>query len=310
MRNALKANPGGPTMAASRNHYRKSNPQDTTTMAKKSKFFRVAREGATTDGRKIERSWIEQIVKNFNPEKYGARVWLEHIRGILPDSPFKAYGDVTAAQAEEVEIDGKKKLALFAQIDATPELVAMNKARQKIYTSVEIDPNFAKSGECYLVGLAVTDSPASLGTEMLAFAAGAAINPLAARKQNPDNLFSAAQEVAIEIDEAAAVSLGDTLFAKVKGLLGLEKKDTDARFADQAQAIEAIATSQRDTLAAFAKIEKEMADQGAAVKLNAEAIKARADEFAALEQKLETTDGDKTKRPAATGGNGTVTTDC
>lgn len=33
----------------------------------KSKWFRVAVEGATTDGRKIQRSWIEQMAKNYSP---------------------------------------------------------------------------------------------------------------------------------------------------------------------------------------------------------------------------------------------------
>lgn len=110
-------------------------------MATKSKFFRVVTEGDTTDGRVVQRSWIEQMAKNFNREKYGARVWLEHLRGILPDSLFKALGDVTAVKAEEVDIGGEKKLALLAQIDPTDDLVAMNKARQKIYSSVEIDPS-------------------------------------------------------------------------------------------------------------------------------------------------------------------------
>lgn len=279
-------------------------------MATKSKFFRVFTEGESTDGRVIKREWIEQIVKTFNPTKYGARVWLEHIRGILPDSPFRAYGDVTAVKAEEIDVDGQKKLALYAQIDATSDLVAMNKARQKIYTSAEIDPDFAKSGECYLVGLGVTDSPASLCTEMLAFAAGAKVNPLAERKQRPENLFTAAQEVDLELEDMPQPSPGDTLFAKIKGLLGMEKKDADARFADQAQAVEAIAVSQRDTLAAFTKIEKEMADLGASVKLNADAIKARADEFAALKTQLGEQDDGSKKRPSATGGNGTIKTDC
>ena len=58
-----------------------------TTKKFKSKFFRVALEGATTDGRKIERSWIQQMAKNFDPQKYGARIWMEHIRGTLADSP-------------------------------------------------------------------------------------------------------------------------------------------------------------------------------------------------------------------------------
>ena len=88
--------------------------------AGKTKFFRVATEGATTDGRRIERNWIEQMAKNFDPKKYGARVWLEHFRGIFPDGPFRAYGDVTAVEARPVE-DGK--LALFAQIEPSPDLV-------------------------------------------------------------------------------------------------------------------------------------------------------------------------------------------
>src|SRR5437868_2595181 len=107
-------------------------------MAQKSKFFRVAVEGATTDGRNIDRAWIEQMARTFDPQKYGARVWLEHIRGTYPDSDFRAYGDVTAVKAEEITLDGKKKLALFAQIAPLPDLVAMTtKHKQKIYPSIQ-----------------------------------------------------------------------------------------------------------------------------------------------------------------------------
>ena len=110
----------------------------------KSKFFRVATEGATTDGRAITREQIEQMAKNFDPAKYGARVWVEHMRGLYADSPFRAHGDVMAVEARDVE-NGKR--ALFAQIKPLPELVAMNKAGQKIYTSIEIHPKFADTGE-------------------------------------------------------------------------------------------------------------------------------------------------------------------
>ena len=167
----------------------------------KTKWFRVATEGATTDGRAILRSWIEQMAKNFSPAKYGARVWIEHMRGLLPDSAFAAQGDVLAVKAEAVE-DGK--LALFAQIKPLESLMAMNKAGQKLYTSIEVDPNFADTGEAYLIGLAVTDSPASLGTELLAFAAqNTATNPLANRKTNPNTLFTAALEFQLELDTQA-----------------------------------------------------------------------------------------------------------
>lgn len=53
-----------------------------------------------------------------------------------------------------------RKLALFAQVEPTPELIALNKAKQKNYSSIEIDDSFADTGEAYIVGLAVTDSPA------------------------------------------------------------------------------------------------------------------------------------------------------
>ena len=62
----------------------------------RSKFFRVAVEGATTDGRTIERQWLVDAAETYNPNTYGARVWLEHFRSVLPDGPFKAYGDVVA----------------------------------------------------------------------------------------------------------------------------------------------------------------------------------------------------------------------
>lgn len=278
-------------------------------MAGKSKFFRVAREGDTTDGRKIERSWIEQIASNFNREKYGARIWMEHLRSLLPDSPFKAYGDVIAVKAEEVQFDDGKKLCLFAQIEPTPELVAMNKAKQKIYTSCEISPNFANSGQAYLVGLAVTDSPASLGTEMLAFAATAKENPLAPRKQDPANIFTEAHEVTLEFEDEGQ-SLGDTLFNKVKGLLGIKDKTNEALFADQSKAIETVALSQADTMKKLSQVEKEMADLGAQVRLHKEALDARAKEFTELQAKLSQEPEGGNQRPPATGGKNTVETDC
>ena len=65
-------------------------------MSKKSRFFRVAVEGATSDGRTIDRDWLLQIAKHYNPKVYGARVNMEHIRGYGPNSDFRAYGDVLA----------------------------------------------------------------------------------------------------------------------------------------------------------------------------------------------------------------------
>ena len=67
-----------------------------------SKYFRIATEGATTDGREISRIWLTQMAANYDPARYGARVWVEHIRGIGPDSTFKAFGDVLALKVDKV----------------------------------------------------------------------------------------------------------------------------------------------------------------------------------------------------------------
>lgn len=94
----------------------------------KSKWFRVAVEGATTDGRKIQRSWIEQMAKNYSPSVYGARINLEHIKGYSPDSQFKRYGDVLAVKTELInEGPLAEKLSLLAQIEPTEDLIEMNR---------------------------------------------------------------------------------------------------------------------------------------------------------------------------------------
>ena len=177
-------------------------------MAKKSKWFRVAIEGATTDGREITRADIADMAATYNRDTYGARVNVEHLRGIIAGSPFDMLGDVLAlkSQEDEIQIGGKaeKRMALYAEIQPLDNLITMNAAGQKIYTSIEIQPDFAKTGKAGLVGLAVTDSPASLGTEVLSFAAQ---HPafLAGRKQDAGNLFTAALETEMEFfDDADA----------------------------------------------------------------------------------------------------------
>jgi hypothetical protein len=270
------------------------------------KFFRVATEGATTDGRKIDRSTIEQIAKSFNPATYGARVWLEHIRGTMPDSSFRAYGDVLAVKAEEVDTADGKKMALFAQIDPTPDLIAMTKARQKIYSSLEISPNFADSGEPYLVGLGVTDSPASLGTEVLTFAANSGkANPFTARKQNPDNLYSEAVEIALDFETAIADPEPGKLATSIKNLFKkITAGDTsnDARFSDVSEAIQTVANH------VAAGDEKFAASQTRIKELEASLEKVSSD-FAAFKQQMDTTDGNPNQRPLAAGGNGVIQTE-
>lgn len=209
----------------------------------KSKWFRVAVAGDTTDGREIQSEWIIQMAQTYNLNTYGARINLEHIKGVSPDGIFGAYGDVIALKTEKVNINGEQKDALFAQIQPNDNLIALNQKNQKIYTSIEVDENFAKTGQAYLVGLAVTDSPASLGTEMLSFAAGATENPLKAKKQRPDNLFSAAQETTFEFEEVKE-NFGANFLNQIKNLFKTQEQQqqqNQENFSQSEQAILAIA---------------------------------------------------------------------
>lgn len=286
----------------------------------KSKFFRIAVEGATTDGRTIARDWITQMAKNYNPDVYGARINLEHYRGIVPDGPFKAYGDVASLEAREETGTFAGKLGLYAEIIPTDDLVTLNKAGQKIYTSCEIDPSFADTKQAYLVGLAITDSPASLGTSVLSFAAGlsAAESPFAHRKQDPANLFTAAELVDLELEETAPPAV--SLFSRVAELLGLAKDKgaaDEARFTDVTKAVETVATFAQSQAEVITTQGATIATQGEQITelnqsiatLTAAAEKGR-EEFAALKTQLSNTGDGQASRPPTTGGNGLVQTDC
>ncbi|MDK9421874.1 GPO family capsid scaffolding protein [Pectobacterium carotovorum] len=276
-------------------------------MAKKvSKWFRVGVEGDTCDGRVIDANDIQNMAETFDPRVYGCRINLEHLKGLLPDSPFRRYGDVVELKAETIDDDSalKGKLALFAKITPTDELVALNKASQKVYTSMEIQPNFANTGKAYLVGLAVTDDPASLGTEMLEFSAKAKHSPLATRKSSPENLFSVATEVTLEFEDLPDVE--PTLLTRVKALFGRKQSSDDARFNDVHEAVAEVAgqvqTNADSVEQRFTQLEQRQQQDVATLtqKLSASEqqltdLKAALDGTESLSQK---------RRPPATGGDG------
>lgn len=284
-----------------------------------SKWFRVAVEGATTDGRSIERDWIQQMAAQYDPALYGARVNCEHIRGFAPMSqnqPFGAYGDVTGLKAEAIA-DGplKGKMALFAQITPTQALVDLVNAKQKVYTSIEINFSFADTKQAYLVGLAVTDSPASLGTDILSFAAGMGENnPFKGRKQAPDNLFSAAEETSIEFETVTAPTTGSglALFKRVGEILGLVKERgvaDDRRFADMTEAVEALATFSKEQATRADALAGQLDTFSNALRTEQQAHTATARRLDELTEKLSMQPAGQ-QRPPSTGTSNAHQTDC
>ncbi|MDD9840960.1 capsid protein, partial [Escherichia coli] len=63
------------------------------------------------------------------------------------------------------------RTALYAEIEPTERMKQLVADGKKIYSSIELHPQFSVNGRAYLVGLAMTDTPASLGTERLKFTA-------------------------------------------------------------------------------------------------------------------------------------------
>ncbi|GAB0612373.1 GPO family capsid scaffolding protein [Escherichia coli] len=284
-------------------------------MAKKvSKFFRIGVEGDTCDGHIISGNDIQEMAESFDPRVYGCRINLEHIRGLFPDGDFKRLGDVVELKAEKIDDDSalNDKWALFARITPTDDLIAMNKKLQKVYTSMEIQPNFANTGKCYLVGLAVTDDPASLGTEYLEFCRNAKHNPLQRFKANPENVFSAATLAELEFEDVPDTVL-NSLADKVKAIFSRKQVSDDARLNDVHEAVTTVSehvqtnlTKQDERLSAmetaFATFKQELTGK----------IEETSQAFSTLKTTLDKTESfSQPRRTKASGGGGDeLLTDC
>lgn len=299
-------------------------------MSKKrtTKFTRIAVAGLTaSDGRTIEPQWLRDMAATYNPATYTARVNVEHYRNASATGPFPALGDVAAlkVQEDDIEIGGKteKRVALYAQIEGNETLQGYVAADQKKFTSIEVEPNFSGSGKAYLMGLAATDTPASLGTEALKFSARtddafAKIrkDDLDSRKKHASCLFSAALETTIEFaDEPATSEDTDSVIDKIvatfsKALNREEPKpntqtDKPAAGGDVAELAAAFTTGMKELGQSFSQALSQ------ATAANNERFAKLESEHAALKGDIEKTpERTYSARPVHAGGDGVELTDC
>ncbi|MCJ1810575.1 GPO family capsid scaffolding protein [Klebsiella quasipneumoniae] len=269
-----------------------------TGTAKPRKKFRVAVSGNTVDGREIQPQHLRDAAANYNPEVYGARVNIEHYLSMFPGSDFGAMGDVAALSTEDIT-DGPLagRTALYAEIEPSERMVQMTNKGQKVYSSIELHPQFALNGKAYVVGLAMTDTPASLGTDRLKFAAQQRASVMAFNNQQGEApMFTEALEAEVIELAAQRSDEGKQWFNRVMGILGKGQKTDDQRFGQVHQAVEAVAQSQVDLGEQFSTAEQERQQDKAA-------IQKLTTDLAALRQQLEGTDGNFSQRPAAGGGD-------
>ncbi|EBB2018148.1 GPO family capsid scaffolding protein [Salmonella enterica subsp. enterica serovar Muenchen] len=270
---------------------------------KKSKKFRVAAEGVTVDGRSLSRQQIQEMASDYNKDVYTAGINIEHLRSAYPNSLFRNYGVVDKLSAEEITTGPLAgKLALNAEIEVEDSLVNLFSSAQKLYPSIEYHPNLSGSGKAYCLGLGFTDTPASLGTQIVKFSA-----------TQTENLFAVGEQVSVEFSTPEQQNGDDKpgLLARIGEMFSSSKKHGDERLSGIEQAIELMAGKLVEVTEKLnAQLQPEKLNEQNSANNSASETEALRAEVTQLKEKLSALDGSNTHRFTATGGGAEIKTDC
>ncbi len=116
-------------------------------------FLKIGQSGPTVDGRVIDPAWLLDAAETYDLATYTAMLWPEHER----------WGNNYGMVLELAAIDEGGVTALYARLSPNASYIWETQYGQKLFFSMELTEDFAGNGKCYLTGLGVTDSPASLG---------------------------------------------------------------------------------------------------------------------------------------------------
>lgn len=173
--------------------------------------------------------------ETYDKETFTALIWPEHYH-------WMNYGLVEELKAEKNKDGG---VDLFAVLSPNKMYLDTNSMGQRLFLSMELMANFAKTGKTYLTGLAATDDPASLGTSEMRFSADAKRAGVICANHEEITFSAKAQPN----DEAEAASL----FRRLSALFSKSKPDEDDDMADKA-ALEKLQTELDGLKAEFAKL--------------------------------------------------------
>lgn len=245
--------------------------------------------GATADGREISASELQEMAESYDPEVYTAKINLEHFR-FLYDDWAGAYGDVRELKAEPWAKD-PSKTALLAKFSVLPALQNVWDKGSKVFTSMEIQSNFAKTGKAYLVGVAITDSPASLGTTQNF--------SLTAKKAQENNIiFSAYKEWEmskenestkvnqVQVKETVSIEDVENIFSKLfKQFFGKKEDEQPEQTEEPAATAE---SKKQDYAAQIAELQQANADAAKLYEATISELNNLKQQFADLQNRLET----------------------
>ncbi|EHK2737272.1 GPO family capsid scaffolding protein [Salmonella enterica] len=122
----------------------------------------VATEGYAIDGRTITRETIQQAADNYDTSVYTAMIWPHHPIESFDERQYWTPNLGLVSELATQKVAGR--LRLMAKLEPNQRLIDLNESGQKLFTSCEFMSDYANTGQVYLVGLAATDIPASLGT--------------------------------------------------------------------------------------------------------------------------------------------------
>lgn len=241
-------------------------------------FKRIGVSGPTTDGRTIDPTWIDEMAETYDPDKtYKALIWPDHMR-------YMNYGTVEALKAT-TGIDGRREL--WAVLSPNVSYQYDTKFDRRLFTSMEITFDFAKSGKAYLTGLGATDEPASLGTSEIRF------NKIALDAGVFRSGFIESETKTFTDQQP------ESLFDQLKALFKNQPTE-DNDMADK-QALEALKTEVAEIKAMFAKLAK--ASGGEDDENTDETPDPTAAAFAKLNARLDELEAKFSKTPAAASGD-------
>lgn len=273
------------------------------------KKFRVAVSGTTIDGREISGQMLRQAAENYDPDVWGSRVNVEHMLSRMPSSEFSAVGDVISLSTEEIT-EGKLagRTALYAEIEPTDRMTQMLNDGKKIYSSIELEPNIEAVGGPYVIGLAMTDTPASLGTERLKFAAQQRASIMTFSNRTGEvAMFTECMEAELVAPVQDSTEESRKWFSRVMALISKTRNTDSEQFAHVREAVESIATEQAGLLERFHTMEEQHLDRFHTMeeqqRSNKASLEALTRELTELKAQLKTEDADKEHRFTATGGN-------
>lgn len=277
-----------------------------------SEFFRIGTAGPTVDGREISPDMLSEMAESYDPEEYKALINVEHINGLSYYNEFPSLGEVVELKTDK---DKKGRVVLMARVSPSTQLINMNSRSQKLFPSMEISPNFSGTQKAYLTGLAMTDRPASLGTQSILYAArngGPAedrfktnyfsqeieTEPFAMTTpksdRNPENNTPAAADPSNPDDETSKKSFAE----KFAEIFKPAEKKSDDKFAQMEEASLTLAGKVSEIETNFAELKTE----NDALSKTVKAQEAQISEFkTALENTPEDESQTYTPRPDATG---------